>query len=329
MKKRLLSILLALYMVLAVQPGIVWAKDDQNNRKFLTNEFCGNPIMTITHNLSSAGTSESTGNKDTELPTKDRSEYSLNGAETTEAIFLEDSFELTPAVKYIYYSAELPSTWQVNLASLPNWLNVDKNVLYGMPTESGETLVTLSDGSDVKDVRLIVRENGDNSVRASISEGYVVVQDLPDIADDGFIWVVDDIRAPEPDEPDIFDRLLDVYLDGRKLTGGKLAEGEQAPDDWEYYARPGGVAITICSAGGGNGQGTLSVTFMRKKATVPQRTRSTRFLQTFSLTDTTRRRNNIPSATARKRDIATPSAHWRNLGLWEVLKTDHFARSQV
>lgn len=135
-----------------------------------------------------------------------------------------------------------------------------------MPTESGETLVTLSDGSDVKDVRLIVRENGDNSVRASISEGYVVVQDLPDIADDGFIWVVDDIRAPEPDEPDIFDRLLDVYLDGRKLTGGKLAEGEQAPDDWEYYARPGGVAITIFSAGGGNGQSTLSVTFMRQKS---------------------------------------------------------------
>lgn len=87
MKKRLLSVLLALYMVLVVQPGIVWAKDDQNNRKFLTNEFCGKPIVTITHNLSSAGTSESTGNKDTELPAKDWSEYLLNGAETTEAFF--------------------------------------------------------------------------------------------------------------------------------------------------------------------------------------------------------------------------------------------------
>ena len=192
--------------------------------------------------------------------------YNSTGPDVTEP---DTALMLTPAIKYVYYSEELPGSWQAVSNSLPNWLSVDGNVLYGMPTQAGAYPITLTDGTDTQTVTLTVRENGDNSVRGSNSEGYVVVQDLPDIVTEESTWEIDEVEVPASGGPDIFDRLLDVYLDGRKLTGGKLADGQQVPANWEYYARSGSVKITIrTQTSAKKGVHTISANFTSAKGSV-------------------------------------------------------------
>lgn len=182
-----------------------------------------------------------------------------------------DEFTITefkPAVKYVYYSVQIPGSWR--LVSKASWMSFysssSGSVLRGMPTEAGEYSVTFRVDSEEQTFTITVRENGDNSVRASVSEGYRIGE-LPDIIDGDLTWTISEARTSAQDEAEIVDRLVGVYVDGTKLTGGSLAEGEQIPANWGYYFRrgsDGGAEITLLDprkSSSENGERTLSVTF--------------------------------------------------------------------
>ena len=64
---------------------------------------------------------------------------------------------------------------------------------------------------------------------------------------------------------DNFDCLLDVYLNGRKLTGGKLSPRQQPAAGWEYWAERGSSRITVAEqtlAAAGSGTSTIAVTYL-------------------------------------------------------------------
>ena len=61
-----------------------------------------------------------------------------------------------------------------------------------------------------------------------------------------------------------FSRLLDVYVNGEKLRGGKLSSGESVPADWDYFAQEGSSRITMQEkylASNPTGTYTIAVTY--------------------------------------------------------------------
>ena len=170
---------------------------------------------------------------------------------------------LPDAVRYVPYSAVLPAGTLVS-GSLPAWLNADGGILSGIPTEAGSYTISLTDRTQTTEVILTVLENGDTSVSASVPEGYMIEERMPDIREAGEYTLVIEETLSVQGAADIFDRLLDVYMDGRKLKGGKLDPGQSPERDWEYYATRGSARITLAeqyTAELGNGTHTISVAF--------------------------------------------------------------------
>ena len=136
-----------------------------------------------------------------------------------------------------------------------------------MPTEAGSFSLCVTLGQIHKSARfltLTVRENGDSSVRASISEGYQIVEDMPDIAAPTDVTIVIDDLLPSTGSDDNFSRLQDVYLNGRRLNGGKLTPDQAISAEWEYYAERGSSRITVREqtlAAEGTGTSTIAVTY--------------------------------------------------------------------
>ena len=171
---------------------------------------------------------------------------------------------LPDATKYVPYSYVLPSGDRAVENTLPSWLTASGNVLSGVPTEAGTYSFSISDGSDTLSTSITVRENGDNNVRGSVPTGYRIVTPIPDVSTYASqTWVIDDTQTVSNGKSN-YERFRDVYLDGRRLTGGKLAAGQQPEEDWEYYAEPGSTKITITDEtmeNAGNGTHTISATF--------------------------------------------------------------------
>ena len=168
------------------------------------------------------------------------------------------------ATKYVYYSATLPSGFRAVPNTLPSWLTANGEILQGMPVEAGTFTFSITDETETQEAIIVVNENGDTSVNASVPDEYEVVKRMPDISEPGEYKIVIDEVNPVSGAADVFDRLVDVFLDGRKLKGGKISVGEKPGIDWEYYATRGSVAITLteqCSQNAGNGTHTLSATF--------------------------------------------------------------------
>ena len=175
----------------------------------------------------------------------------------------EESISLPPATRFVPYSASLPNGWHLG-GTLPEWLSISGDILSGVPTQAGEYPISLTKGTQSRNITLLVRENGDSSVRDSTTEGYRIVEAMPDIADaKDTTFVIDDLQL-HSGSGDNFDRLLDVYLNGRKLTGGKLTSGQSVPKNWEYYAERGSSRITIREQtldAVGTGTSTIAVTY--------------------------------------------------------------------
>ena len=111
---------------------------------------------------------------------------------------------LSPAVKYVPYSEMLPDPWTPASGGLPSWLSAEGGALSGVPTEAGSYTVRVTNGSETRSLTLTVRENGDNSVRAAASEGYEIVQAMPDIAAPrNATIIIDDAKAPAAGARDI------------------------------------------------------------------------------------------------------------------------------
>ena len=91
-------------------------------------------------------------------------------------------------------------------------------------------------------------DNTDQAVEVSVSDGYEIEQPIPDsiTADNDQVFKIEDITADwDMDVGSNYERFLDVYLDGVKLTGGKVSDPQQAKPDWDYYAEEGSTKITI------------------------------------------------------------------------------------
>ncbi|MBR1497425.1 MAG: leucine-rich repeat protein [Oscillospiraceae bacterium] len=187
-----------------------------------------------------------------------------NDAITSAQIHFINDFTLPEATKYIPYSAVLPDACSVVENTLPSWLGVSGNTLSGVPLEAGTYQISIRSGSNTFRKTVTVLENGDSNVRDSVPEGYEIVTpvlDLPAYREQ--TWVIDDAGSTPADNKN-FERFQDVYLDGRKLRGGKLSSGSTIPADWEYYAEPGSTKITILEEtmeNAGNGTHTISATF--------------------------------------------------------------------
>ena len=133
-----------------------------------------------------------------------------------------------------------------------------------MPTEAGTYNFSVNDGNNTLSASITVRENGDSNVRNSVPTSYKIVTPIPDVSSySSQTWVIDDTHS-NVNGKSSFERFRDVYLDGRRLTGGKLSAGQQPEEDWEYYAEPGSTKITISDQtmkNAGNGTHTISATF--------------------------------------------------------------------
>ena len=171
---------------------------------------------------------------------------------------------LPSATRYVPYSASLPEGWRTVDGTLPLWLASDWNLLSGLPDKAGEVHLTITDGEARRTVSLTVRENSDSNVRSSTSDGYQILKDMPDIATPADATIVIDDVQTAVGAGDNFLRLQDVYLNGRKLNGGKLTPGQTIPAAWEYYAERGSSRITVLEqtlAAEGTGTSTISVTY--------------------------------------------------------------------
>lgn len=176
------------------------------------------------------------------------------------------------AVKFVPYSKQIVEWGEgyelVSAEGLPDGMAVNSGVLSGVPGQAGTYDISVSvkagDQLQLRRYALTVVENGDAAVDNSISDGYEIETYIPDTVtgEQDQIFTIDDTVTS--DAGNNYNRFLDVYLDGVKLKGGKVADPSQVGADWEYYAMEGSTKITIYSKTFQNkpeGTHTISATF--------------------------------------------------------------------
>lgn len=176
------------------------------------------------------------------------------------------------AVKFVPYSKQIVEWGEgyelMSAEGIPNGMAVNNGVLSGVPGQAGTYDISVSvkagDQLQLRRYALTVVENEDAAVDNSISDGYEIETYIPDTVtgEQDQLFTIDDTVTSNAGNN--YNRFLDVYLDGVKLKGGKVADPAQAGADWEYYAMEGSTKITIYSKTFQNkpeGTHTISATF--------------------------------------------------------------------
>lgn len=220
---------------------------------------------------------------------------------TSATIHYNSGTPLPNAVKYVPYSTKLASISvnQVQLTYalatgdvLPDGLSLSESgEISGIPTKSGTFTFTVlakqapilaaaegptsggAGGVGIRIYQITVQDNSDNNVAEApnVPEGYEITEEVEDMKATSLSDQVFEIKSYSDEQQTVeeenFGDFMEVYLDGRKLVGGKLIAPmtvETVPDNWEYYAEQGSTKITIRAqtfAKAGSGTHTIAAEF--------------------------------------------------------------------